>query len=157
MNRRNWKRVCPLNLVHALRLCKEFAQDRHQLSVERIADRMGVSHDTLYKWLATGRIPGILLPAFETVCGCSYASTWLAMSAGKFVIDMPKGKKISESDLVDFNTSFAEALSLLKDFYANGTGSEAAQQALQQHLAKAHWHHANVVKSATPELEFGDE
>lgn len=41
MSRRDWKRLRAHSLVHALRLCKEFAQERHNLSVERIADRMG--------------------------------------------------------------------------------------------------------------------
>ena len=62
MSRRDWKRERANSMVHALRLCKEFAQDRKRLSVERIADCMGVSHDSLYKWLANGRMPACLVP-----------------------------------------------------------------------------------------------
>ena len=56
------KRQRANSLVHALRLCKEWAQAKRHLSVERIADRMGTTHDSLYKWLATGRMPAILIP-----------------------------------------------------------------------------------------------
>ena len=45
MSRRNWKRVRPNSLTEALRLCKEFAQTKANMSIERIADRMGVTHD----------------------------------------------------------------------------------------------------------------
>lgn len=59
------KRQRANSLLHALRLCKEWAQAKRHLSVERIADRMGTTHDSLYKWLATGRMPAILIPAYE--------------------------------------------------------------------------------------------
>ncbi|CAB5646351.1 Uncharacterised protein [Comamonas aquatica] len=154
MSRRDWKRLRAHSLVHALRLCKEFAQERHNLSVERIADRMGVTHDCLYKWLATGRLPAIQLPTFELACGCNYASAWLAATAGKVVIDLPKGTKAHETDLVEFNTGFAEALQLLNDFHSGTADAQATLQALQRHLEQAAWHHANVAKNATPELDF---
>lgn len=154
MTRRDWKRLRPFSLVHALRLCKEFALERQHLSVERIADRMGVSHDSLYKWLATGRLPALLIPAYELACGCHYASTWLAMSAGKLVIDQPKGSKSTSADLVEFNTGFAEALQLLGDFHSGKADASNTLHALQRHLEQAAWHHANVATHATPELDF---
>ena len=92
MTRRNWKQARANSLTHALRLCKEYAQDRHNLGVERIADRMGQSHDNLYKWLATGRMPAILVPAYELACGCHFVSDWLAASAGRLVVPMPTGR-----------------------------------------------------------------
>lgn len=152
--RRNWKQLRPHSLVHALRLCKEYAQERHNLSVERIADRMGVTHDCLYKWLATGRLPAVQLPTFELACGCSYASTWLATSAGKYVIDQPKGSKQQATDMVEFNSSFANALQLLNDFHAGKADAEATLQALQAHVEKAAWHHANVSACSNPELDL---
>ena len=156
MTRRVWKNVRPNSLVHALRLCKEFAQDRHNLSVERIADRMGVSHDSLYKWLATGRLPAILIPAYEHACGASFASVWLATSANKLVIDMPTGRKADGTELLDMNSSCAAALQLLTAFYAapHATCPEATLLALRQHMEQVAFHHNNVAQYATPELEF---
>lgn len=156
MSRRNWKRLRPNSLVEALRLCKEFAQERHNLSIERIADRMGATHDSLYKWLATGRLPAILIPAYELACGCNFASEWLAASAGKLVINMPTGRSVGQTDMVELNTGFAAALQLLTDFYASPAQADPAQTlaAMTSHLQQVAWHHANVGRAANPELEF---
>lgn len=154
MAKRNWKQVRPNSLVHALRLCKEFAQERHNLSVERLADRMGTTHDSLYKWLATGRMPACLLPTYELACGCSFASTWLAAGSGRIVLDIPKGRTASGADLVELNTSFAEALKLLSDFYAGKADEAATQDALKAHMEQVAWHHRNVAVHTNPELEF---
>ncbi|MGQ0711629.1 MAG: hypothetical protein ACT4NV_17995 [Rhodoferax sp.] len=156
MTRRNWKQVRANSATHALRLCKEYAQDKHNLSIERIADRMGVTHDSLYKWLATGRLPYILLPAFEHACGCHFASEWAAASAGKVVINLPKGRAVTQADLVELNTGFGAALQLLADFY-NAPGKADATQTLAvltTHLQQVAWHQANVAQFSTPELEF---
>ena len=151
MSKRDWKRVRPNSLVHALRLCKEFAQDRKHLSVERIADVMGVTHDSLYKWLATGRMPACLIPTYELACGCSFVSTWLAAGSGRIVIDLPKGHS---ADLAEMPASFGTALKLLADFYAGKADSVDTQAALKTHLEQVAWHHHNVASHANPELEF---
>ena len=156
MTRRNWKRVRANSAIDALRLCKEYAQDKHNLSIERIADRMGVSHDSLYKWLAAGRLPFILIPAYEHACGCHFAREWVAASAGKIVIDMPAGRKASQADMVDLNSGFAVALQLLNDFHATPAKADATEtiEALTSHLQQVAWHRANVGQHANPELEF---
>ncbi|WP_422099115.1 hypothetical protein [Variovorax sp.] len=156
MSRRDWKRVRATSAVQALRLCKEFAQERHNLSVERIADRMGVTHDSLYKWLATGRLPAILVPAYELACGCSFLSVWFAATAGKMVIDMPTGRKAGTADVVSVNTSCAEALPLLTAFYANPSneGAEATLAALRAHMEQVAFHHHNVARYQAPQLEL---
>ena len=149
------KRQRANSLVHALRLCKEFALERHNLSVERIADRMGQTHDSLYKWLSTGRMPAILVPAYELACGCNFVSTWLASSAGRMVIDIPTGRAAGQVDMVELNSGFAAALQLLTDFYAKPGGDPAATlAALQAHLGQVAWHQANVARFSNPELEF---
>jgi transcriptional regulator with XRE-family HTH domain len=154
--RRNWKRVRPSSAIEALRLCKEFAQEKKNLSIERIADRMGVSHDSLYKWLATGRLPYILVPAYEHACGCHFASEWAAASAGKLVISMPAGRAATQTDLVELNGCFGAALQLLSDFYAAPGRADATETlaALTAHLQQVAWHHANVGQHSNPELEF---
>ena len=154
MSKRDWKRVRANSMVHALRLCKEFAQDRKQLSVERIADCMGVTHDSLYKWLATGRMPACLVPTYELACGCSFVSTWLAAGSGRIVLDIPKGRTSTGADLVELNASFAEALKLLSDFYAGKADEAQTKEALKAHLEQVTWHHHNVATHTNPELEF---
>ena len=156
MTRAPSKRLRANSLVHAMRLCKEWAQVKRHLSVERIADRMGASHDSLYKWLATGRMPAILIPAFELACGCHYVSEWLAASADRLVVDMPTGRKAEGTELLDMNSSCAAALQLLTQFYAapHAADPEATLAALRLHLEQVAYHHHNVAAYATPELEF---
>ena len=156
MSRRDWKRMRANSLVHALRLCKEFAQERHNLSVERIADRMGVTHDSLYKWLGTGRMPAILVPAYELACGCHYVTDWYGASAGRLVVPMPTGRAVGEADLLAVNSSCATALDLLKAFYADPASADpkATSDALYAHLQQVAFHHHNVARYAAPELDF---
>lgn len=156
MTRRNWKLARPNSAIDALRLCKEYAQEKKNLSIERIADRMGVTHDSLYKWLSTGRLPYMLLQAYELACGCHFASEWAAASAGKVVISIPTGTKVTQGDLVELNTGFAAALQMLGDYYNAPHKADAAETmaALESHLQQAGWHHRNVGQFANPELEF---
>lgn len=156
MSRRDWKRLRANSLVHALRLCKEFAQERHNLSVERIADRMGVTHDSLYKWLATGRMPAILVPAYELACGCHYVTDWYGAAAGRLVVPMPTGRAAGQADLLAVNSSCAAALALLTKFYADPASADlpATADALRAHLEQVAFHHHNVARYAAPELEF---
>lgn len=159
MTRRDWKRFRANSLVHALRLCKEFAQERRNLSVERIADRMGVTHDSLYKWLGTGRMPAILVPAYELACGCHYVTDWYAASAGRLVVPMPTGRAVSDADLLAMNSNFATALEMLKAFYADPASVDlkATSDALYAHLQQVAFHHHNVARYAAPELDFTNE
>ena len=156
MTRAPLKRQRANSLLHALRLCKEWAQAKRHLSVERIADRMGITHDSLYKWLATGRMPAIVIPAYELACGCHYVSEWLAASSGALVVPMPTGRKAEGTELLDMNSSCAAALQLLTTFYAapQAANTEATLAALRLHLEQVAYHHHNVAQYATPELEF---
>ncbi|MDN7533844.1 hypothetical protein [Burkholderia orbicola] len=156
MSRRLWKSFRPTSLTAALRGCKDYALDVHHLSVERIADRMAVTHDVLYKWLANGRMPTILIPTYELACGCHFVSTWLATSAGKLVVDMPKGRHAADAELMEVNSGCAQALQLLTEFYANPAAgnADATLNALRTHLEQIAYHHQNVARYTTPELEF---
>ena len=156
MTRRNWKKVHASSVIEALRLCKEFAQDKANLSIERIADRMGASHDSLYKWLAAGSLPLIKLPAYEHACGCHFASEFLAVAAGRVLVDMPTGRSGNTASMVELNTGFAEALQLLTNFYAAPALTDPADTlaALTRHLSEVAYHQANVAHCTTPELDF---
>ncbi|GKT21691.1 hypothetical protein [Acidovorax sp. SUPP3334] len=156
MSRRNWKHLRANSLVHAMRLCKEFAQERWNLSVERIADRMGVTHDSLYKWLGTGRMPAILVPAYELACGCHYVTDWYAAAAGRLVVPMPTGRAVGEAELLAVNSGCAAALALLTTFYADPAQADTAAtlEALRAHLEQVAFHHHNVARCVAPDLEF---
>ena len=156
MTRRNWKRWQPASLRDALKGCKDFAQERHNLSVERIAERMGLEdHWALYKWIANGRMPAVLLPAYEHACGINLVARWMAATDGKLLVDMPRGRQAQPADMVELNTGFAQALQLLTDFYSGGQADPTATlEALRNHLQQVAAHQLNVAGFAEPELDF---
>lgn len=156
MTRRNWKRYVPGTLRDALKGCKEYAQERHNLGVERIAERMGQEdHWALYKWIGNGRMPLVLVPAYEHACGINLVTRWMASSSNKLLVDIPAGKQATPGDMVELNTGFAHALQLLTNFYTGGHQDPAETlDALRHHLEQVTYHHNNVATYATPELEF---
>ena len=157
MMKRNWKRQVPTSLRHALELCKDFAKERHNLSVERIAERMGeADHWTLYKWLQTGRIPAVLIPAYEAACGVDFVTRWLASAAGKLVIDIPTGRKLKANDVAALQETLHATVGSLMDFYAGKQGAETALAAVMQGLQSLAWHKGNVEQHEQPQFEFGD-
>lgn len=157
MTRRNWRGYQPATLREALQGCKDFALQRHNLGVERIAERMGLEdHWALYKWIANGRMPLVNLHPYEHACGIDLVTRYLAATGGKLLVDIPKGKQATPADMVELNTGFASALQLLKDFYQQGDQANPAAtlEALRNHLEQVAYHQRNVAAYATPELEF---
>jgi hypothetical protein len=155
IKRRNWKRIQPTSLRHALELCKEHARERHNLSIEGIAVRMGVTdHWTIYKWIQNGRIPANMLHPYEVACGINFVTRFMAASDNKLLIDMPTGRALAAADLVELHSGFGVAMQLLIDFYAGKADAGTTTEALMRHLNQVAFHHANETKHATPEFEF---
>lgn len=101
--RRQWGRIVARSLPEALQLCKEHAQATRQMSVPRIADRTGISTDMLYKHLGSGDMPASLLIPYMAATGREYPLMYMAHSLDKLIVDMPKGKKPSNSNLTHLN------------------------------------------------------
>ncbi len=156
MRRRNWKRAQPASLRQALEWCKEHARERHNLSVERIAEGMGLpDHSALYKWLANGRMPAVLIPVYERVCGVNLVSRWLAASSGKVLIDVPAGRAATAKDTQRLQEILTETTGTLLAFYAGKDDVPATLAALQNALEELAWHRGNVQQHANPQLELG--
>ena len=152
--RRNWKNVQPISLIHALRLCKDFAIERKRLSVERIADLMGVTHDSLYKWLSTGRMPAVLIPAYEHTCGIQFVTRWLVVSNNKLIIDIPTGRPACDEDIQRLHLNFSQAVSQLINFYNGTETADNTLTALQVILEDLVGHRENVLQHHNPQLEL---
>lgn len=156
MNRRRWKRQQPNSLRHALELCKEYAREMRNLSVERIAERMGVAdHWTLYKWISSGRMPAVMIPAYEAACGISYVTQWMGAAAGKLLIDIPTGRKANTHELNSLQGELTAAMTALLAFHDGKQDAESTLAALRTAMEGLGWHHGNVAQHAQPQLELG--
>lgn len=152
-----WRRYQPTSCRDALHQCKAYAQEARNLSVERIADQMGLpDHWALYKWIESGRFPFVLIPAYESACGINLPSRWLAATQRRLLVDMPVGRAATENDLVQLGTGFQQAVQLLSDFYKSSGATDPAPvlDALRSHLESVAHHHLNVAGFSQPELDF---
>ena len=152
-----WRRYQPTSCRDALHQCKAYAQEARNLSVERIADQMGLpDHWALYKWIESGRFPFVLIPAYESACGINLPSRWLAATQRRLLVDMPIGRAATEDDLVQLGTGFQQAVQLLSDFYKSNGATDPAPvlDALRSHLESVAHHHLNVAGFSQPELDF---
>ncbi len=133
----------------------EYAREKHNRSVDRIADLMGLSNRwTLYKWLESGRMPAILIRPFEAACGIDLVTRYIGHSANKMLIEIPTGKRVTSTDLNELQSSFAGAVSLLVEFYERKNGSDEALAALTGLLEDVAWHRKNVQEHLQPGLEL---
>ena len=153
--KRNWKRVRPTSLLHALELCVEYARDVHNLSVERIADRMGeTTHHALYKWLAEGGMPMRKLRPFEHACGCKYASRWVAMSGDLLTIDIPTGRSATCADVMALQETLNDAVGALLQFYQGKLSPDEVLTSVTAGMEGLAFHRENVKKHDQPELDL---
>lgn len=154
---RNWNRVVPRNTLEAMRLCKDYAKAKRNLSVERIADRMGVSADSLYAWLGNGKMHLCLVQSYEHHCGCHFISDHLAHAQGKLVVTVPAGRAMQDTDMLKMHGSFSQTMALLAKFYDGKADAAETLNALTEHMQTAAWHRGNVEKHLQPELDFTTE
>lgn len=155
--KRDWKRLSPTSLIEALRLCKDYGRERKNLSVERIAELMGTTPDALYKWLATGRMPAILIPVYEHVCGIDYASRYLALSAGSLVVPMPTGRKVQPIDVQALQGVLNDATGAILAFAAGTIEAAEALAAIEAGMAGLAWHRETIARHSQPELDLEHE
>lgn len=152
--RRDWKRVVPASLIEAFRLCKDYAKEKRNLSVERIAELMAVTPDALYKWLATGRMPAILIPAYEHICGIDFVSRHLAASAGRLVLEMPTGRSVKPSDVQELQELLNAAVGGILEFASGKADAAEVLVAIERSMGGLAWHRTNIEKHQQPELEL---
>lgn len=153
-------RIQPKSLPQAIEMCLEHALTKQNRSVDQIAELMGLSNKwSIYKWVSNGRIPTILIRPLEHACGAQYVTEYLAASANKLLVDLPRGLKATEGDINRLQGNFATALGLLIRCYDGDADVEETLGALNTVLRSLAWHDKNVRKMATPELDIfpGDD
>lgn len=158
MSRRNWKKLHPTSLRHALELCKDYAKEKHNLSVERIAERMGeADHWTVYKWLQNGRMPAVLIPAYEAACGIDFVTRWLAGASGKLLIAVPTGRKLKTTDVAALQENLHGTVTALMNFYNGKSEAETTLAAITHSMESLAWHRGNIEQHNQPQLELGSD
>lgn len=144
----------PSSLCEAIQLCLDYAIKKYNRGSKRVADLMGVKTDTLYKWLAENRIPANMIGAFEHACGATFVTQYLCAQAHLLAVEMPIGRKVNASDLMDLQQLFAESMALLIDFYKGNSDQDETVCSLQELMGQVAWHKANVERAASPELDL---
>lgn len=158
MTRRNWKRVQPTSLRHAIELCKDYARETHNISVERIAEIMDEeSHWTVYGWLRDGSIPSRKILGYQHACHADFITRWLAHAAGKLLVDIPAGRLPDGEDVHQLQHTLNAAVGALLAFAAGRADEETTRHDLTLAMEGLAWHRENVTRAAQPELELGHE
>ncbi|WP_029132706.1 hypothetical protein [Sedimenticola selenatireducens] len=156
MTRRSWKNRQPTSLRQAMEWCLEYARERHNRSVDRVAELMGLaSRWTLYKWLESGRLPAILIRPFEEACGITYVTRFIGHSAHKLLIDIPTGRNATAKDINGLQASCTEVVGKLLAFYEGKVGTEETLATLHTTMEQLAYQQRTVEKHQQPELGFG--
>jgi hypothetical protein len=143
-------------MQEAIRLCLDYALHRHNRSVARVAELIGVTEWVIYKWMTEGSIPSKRIRPFEFACDATFITRYIATSAGKLVIDIPTGKSSSQDDLLDLQNTLNDSVSLLTRFYRGDAEVPAVLHGLNRALEHLAAHRENVRKHDAPELELFD-
>lgn len=155
MYKRNWKTYRANSLQDAIEGCVEFARDRKQMSVDRIADAMGLASKwTLYKWIENAAIPARMVRPFENACGAVFVTQYLAASAHKLIIDIPTGRAATADDTQVTQSACNSAIGALLDFTAGRLDAPATIAAITDAIERLARERAEVERAAQPELSL---
>lgn len=157
MARKRWKPRQPATMQEAIRLCLDYAEYRHNRSVARVAELIGTTEWSVYKWMAEGSIPSKRIRPLEFACGCTFITQYLAASAHRLLIEIPTGRRADQSDLLELQTTLNTAVNLLTRFYNGDAEPADVLQGVTQAMQRLAWHRENVRQTDTPELELFEE
>lgn|SRR5438445_3858667 len=153
MSKRNWASYRPVSLQDAIEACVELARERHQMSIDRIADEMGLpSKWTLYKYIESAGIPARLIRPFEAACRCTFITQHLAASARKLLIDIPTGRKVGPSDIQAVQAACTAAIGALLDFSIGKSNAVITVAQVTEAIERLARERAEVERHAQPEL-----
>lgn len=152
MRRRAWSTWQPTSLQDAVEGCLGFALDKHRRSVDQVADLVGESKWTLYKWVQSGGIPAKKIAGFEHACGVQFVTRYLAASSGSLLIRFPTGRLASPSDIAGLQAACTSAVAALIEFVAGKLGTHETHDALTAAMAALAQERAHVDRHDNPEL-----
>jgi len=151
-----WKMAQASSLSEAFSLCKQYARVKKNLSIEQIAELMGVGDESLRKWIRYATLPINHLASFEMVCGCRYVTGYLAARDGKLLIEIPSGKKVKPVDFIEMQHTFNHAIGLLMKVATGDAEVDSTVAAITSSMCDLAYHRENVKKNRNPELPLGE-
>jgi hypothetical protein len=154
MRKRAWNRWQPTCLQEAVEGCLGYALDKHRRSVDQVADLVGESKWTLYKWVQSGGIPARKIAGFELACGAHYVTRYLAASSGKLLVDVPTGRRATPSDITALQGSCTAAVAALIEFSAGRATAADTHAALTAAMTALATERAHVERHDQPELDL---
>jgi len=155
MSRRNWKVWRPASLQEAVEGCVDYAKENSaRMSVDRLADLVGESKWTIYKWIEKGSIPAVKIAGFEHACGRAYVTEYLATSARKLVVDLPTGRLPIGSDIHALQESCTAAIGALLRFAEGKADAADTADHLTAAMTRLAHERAQVERHAQPELSL---
>ena len=153
MSRRHSSPV-PSSLRAAFEADKAHALKHRRLNVERLAELLGTTPATLYKWIETDTMPVRALIAWQHLTGAHHVVRYLASREGAVVITVPTGRTASADDVHALQATVNDAIGALLDYLRGTLDRDSTLGRLTTGLESLAWHRANVEKADQPELEF---
>lgn len=109
----------------AINECLDYAKRVLYRDVASLAELMSLDNKwVLFKWVETGRIPAVLIPAFEAACGCNALSRCLAKEGGSMTIPAPTGRfaRVASSTETHLLVTTAIATAIAAEINASKAG-----------------------------------
>lgn len=153
MSRRNSNPV-PTSLRAAFEADKAHALKRRRLNVERLAELLGTTPATLYKWLETDSMPVRVLVAWQHLTGGTHVVRYLASRESAVVISIPAGRAIDADDIHALQATLNGAVGALLEHGRGQLDRDITLGKVGVGLESLAWHRANIEKAEQPELEF---
>ncbi|GMV55367.1 MAG: hypothetical protein AMXMBFR6_11720 [Betaproteobacteria bacterium] len=144
----------PTSLRAAFEADKAHALKHKRLNIERLAELLGTTAATLYKWLETDSMPVRALIGWQHLTGANNVVRFLASREASVVICIPVGRRIDAADINALQATLTHAVGALLDHQRGRSDRETTLGKIGTGLEHLAWHHANVDKSDQPELEL---
>lgn len=147
----------PTSLKAAFDLDKAHALRYRRLNIERLAELMGTTPATLYKWLETDTMPLHKLLAWQHLTGANNVVRYLASREGDVVISIPHGRAVTSDDVHSLQTTLHSATGALLGYMKGEADRDATLGLLGQGLESLAWHRENMRHDQQPQLDLEGE
>ncbi|MDY0035423.1 MAG: hypothetical protein RBS05_05865 [Zoogloea oleivorans] len=147
----------PPTLRAAFEADKGHALRHKRLGIERLAELLGTTPATLYKWIEAESMPAKSLIGWQHLTGASNVVRYLASREGGVVIAVPAGRKAMSEDVHVLQETLNGAIGALLAYMTGDLDRDATLGKLSLGLENLAWHRENVRKSDQPELDLGGE